>query len=60
MLSDIMSVFMLTIPHAFGKIKINPMENDYGDISLLWLFPKTSMTYNDKTGNKNDSTSCIC
>lgn len=31
-----MCVFTLSILHAFGKIEINPVENDYADFFFLF------------------------
>lgn len=51
----LMSVSTLSVPHCLGKIKINPVENDYAYVcfSLLAARTKKSLTYNDKMLKKN-------
>lgn len=43
-----MCVSTLSVPHALGKIKINPVENDYAYVfSLLAAHAEKSLTYSD-------------
>ncbi len=44
----LMSVSTLSVPHALGKMQINPVENDYAYVfPLLSAHAEKSLTYND-------------